>query len=91
MQKASTGASDHLAAPDLSALPVRVDRRDGADLVRKHFFKVSNRTLESWPLTWRHVNGKAFCETAELFAVAQAKLDAAPAIRGGRKARMEVA
>jgi hypothetical protein len=30
------------------------------------------------------VNGKATMETAEVLGMAQAKLDAAPAIRGGR-------
>ncbi|MBX6386923.1 MAG: hypothetical protein IRZ07_28755, partial [Microbispora sp.] len=61
------------AIPDLRALPVRVDRRAGAELVTRFYFPVSHRTLEAWPLTWRRVNGKAVCETAELFAVAEAK------------------
>ena len=65
-------------------LPVRVDRRTAADLVSHHFFPVSHRTVEAWPLVVRHVNGKATVETADLFAYAQAKLDAAPPIRGGR-------
>ena len=71
---------------DIPDLPARVDRGTGADLVTRRFFPVSPRTLEAWPLTWRHVNGKAVCATAELFAVAQAKLDAAPPVRGGRRA-----
>lgn len=66
-------------------LPVRVDRRTAAELVTRHYFPVSPRTVEAWPLTIRHVNGKATVETAELFAFAQSKLDAAPAIRGGRR------
>jgi hypothetical protein len=41
--------------------------------------------LEVWPITWRLVNGKAVCETAELFAVAQAKLEAAPFIPSVRR------
>lgn len=65
-------------------LPVRVDRRTAAELVTQHFFPVSPRTVEAWPLTIRRVNGKATMETVELFAYAQAKLDAAPPIRGGR-------
>jgi hypothetical protein len=69
-------------------VPPRVDRKTGADLVTRHFFPISPRTLEAWPLTWRLVNGKAVCETAELFEVAQAKLDAAPICRtfSGRRA-----
>lgn len=73
------------ATPDRSALPVRVDRGKGAELVTLHLFPVSPRTLEAWPLDWRLVNGKATCETAQLFAVAQAKLDAAPLIRSSRR------
>ncbi len=71
--------------PDLGSLPVRVDRRKGAELVTLHFFPVSARTLEAWPLDWRHVNGRATCETADLFAVAKAKLDAAPLVRTSRR------
>jgi hypothetical protein len=71
--------------PDLSTLPRNVDRRAGAELVTRFFFPVSPRSLEVWPLVWRHVNGKAVVATAELFAVAEAKLSAAPPIRGGRR------
>jgi hypothetical protein len=72
--------------PDLATLPVRVNRKVGAGLVGRYYFPVSHRTLEAWPLSWRRVNGKAVCETAELFAAARAKLEAAPTIRGGRRA-----
>jgi len=72
-------------APDAAAMPRRVDRRAGAELVARHFFPVSPRTLEVWPLTWRRVNGYAVCETAELLAEAQRRFDAAAPIRGGRK------
>ena len=64
--------------------PIRVDRRTAAALVTQLYFPVSHRTVEGWPLVVRHVNGKATVETAELFAFAQAKLDAAPPIKGGR-------
>jgi hypothetical protein len=67
--------------------PVRVDRRTAAELVTRLYFPVSYRTVEAWPLTVRHVNGRATLETAELFAFAQAKLDAAPPIKGGRTRR----
>jgi len=74
------------AVPDLAALPRHVDRRVGADLVTRFYFPVSPRSLEVWPLTWRHVNGKAVTPTVELFALAEEKLNAAPPIRGGRGA-----
>ena len=64
--------------------PIRVDRRTAAALVTQLYFPVSYRTVEGWPLIVRHVNGKATVETAELFAFAQAKLDAAPPIKAGR-------
>jgi hypothetical protein len=71
--------------PD-TVLPTRVDRKTGAELVTRHFFPISPRTLETWPLPWRHLNGKAVCETTDLFALAQAKLDAAPSTRSTRAA-----
>lgn len=71
--------------PDLSKLPRRVDRRTAAALVTQYYFKTSHRTFERWPLVWQYVNGKAHTETAALFEVAAAMLDAAPPIRGGSK------
>lgn len=68
-------------------VPVRVARRAGAELVTKHFFPVSHRTLEAWPLVWRRVNGRALCETADLFVLARAKLDEAPPTMGKRGAQ----
>jgi hypothetical protein len=68
-----------------NSLPVRVDRKRGALIITDRFFPISHRTLETWPVTWRHVNGRATCDTNELLAVAQAKLEAAPPLRGGKK------
>ena len=45
---------------------------------------VSPRTLESWPLKTKLVNGHATVDTGELLAVGRAKLDESPSIRGGR-------
>ena len=72
-------------SPDLlNSLPKYVDRKAGAKLITQNFFPTSHRTLEAWPLTWRHVNGKAIVETEELIACAVAKMNAAVPIRGGR-------
>ena len=49
----------------------------------------SPRTIEAWPLATRRVNGKATIATAELLALAEAKLAAAPVIRGGRRSPSE--
>jgi hypothetical protein len=78
--------------PDLETVPRRVDRATGAELVTRHFFPTSARSLENWELEWLIVNGKATCDTAALFVVAQAKLDAARSVRTGprRKTRAAV-
>ena len=67
----------------LEAAPAYVDRRVGADLLRQHVIPVSHRTLESWPLPWWRVNGRALTMTMFLFAVAHAKRVAAPIVMGG--------
>jgi hypothetical protein len=71
--------------PNLAELPTRVTRDDAAGLLTRHFFKTSPRTLERWPLAWRRLNGKAHCETTELFAVAEAMLNDAPVVMGGKQ------
>jgi hypothetical protein len=73
--------------PNLDDLPRRVDRRAAAELVTSRYFPVSHRTLEAAPLSWRHLNGKALVETAELFAWAEAKVAASTPIRGGRRVK----
>ncbi len=82
---ANTPRLSEVEKPAAPPLPVRVDRRTAAALVTQLFFPVSHRTVEAWPLTIRRVNGKATVETAELFAFAEAKLDAAPPIKSGRR------
>jgi hypothetical protein len=72
----------------LEQQPRFVDRRRGAQFLSERFFPVSHRTLESWPLAWRHVNGHAVCELAELVAVAEAKLAAAAPIRSGSQSHL---
>jgi hypothetical protein len=69
---------------DLSDLPRRMDRRLAAQVLSDHFFPISPRTLERWPVTWRRINGRALCETSELLAEAQRRVDTAPAILGGQ-------
>ena len=78
----------HPAAPQTASgqhHPTNVDRRAGAELVTRLYFPVSPRTIEAWPLPVRRVNGKALYDTAELLAYAREKLEAAPAIQGGRR------
>jgi hypothetical protein len=73
----------------LATSPVNVDRRVGAELVTRHFFPVSHRSLEVWPLPVRHVNGRAIIPTAALFEIAYSKLSAAPVVMGGRRCALE--
>src|SRR5690349_19987103 len=70
---------------DLVDLPRRVDRGTGAVLVTKYVFTVVSGSKEVCTMTWHYVNGKAVAETAELFAVAQAKLEVAPLITSVRR------
>jgi hypothetical protein len=82
----STQRKSHVTTskqPDLTELPRRVDRKTGAKLVGRFYFRVSPRTLERWPVAWRKLNGRSHAETVELFAYAASLLDAAPPIRGG--------
>jgi hypothetical protein len=65
---------------DVNALPARLTRAAAAAVVTQHFFPVSPRTLERWPLATRRVNGKALIEAKDLIALAQSKLENAPAL-----------
>jgi hypothetical protein len=69
----------------LASAPANVDRRTGAELISRHLFPVSHRSLEAWPLLTQHVNGKAITSTIKLFQIAYAKLSAAPMMMGGRR------
>lgn len=73
--------------PDLTQLPVRVDRAIGAALVSRFFFPTTARSIETWPVEWIIVNGKAVTGTENLFRIAQAKLDTAQPSRVRYQAR----
>ena len=72
------------ALPDLNELPVRVDRETAAQLLTRYYFRTHRRTLERWPISWKVLNGRAHCETAELFSIAESMLAQAPSVMGGR-------
>jgi hypothetical protein len=69
--------------------PAYVDRRAGAALLTQYVTPVSRRTLEVWRVPWWHVDNKAITLLIALFAVAYAKLAAAPMIMGGRRSAIE--
>ena len=66
--------------PDLTRLPRRVDADGAAELVTQHYFPITADVVQSWRLVWRWVDGRAVCETADLFSFAEAKMDAAPLV-----------
>ena len=67
---------------NISNLPARLDRRTAAKVITCYFFPVSHRTLETWPIRWRIVNGRALAETEEILAFAAKKLADAVSLRG---------
>ena len=72
--------------PDISQLPVNVDRKTAAGLVSRYFYPISVRTLERWPVPTIIVNGKAVSPTTAIFAHAQSVMDAAVARPARRRA-----
>ena len=71
--------------PDPANLPVLLDRRRAAAFLSRHYFPVSHRSLEAWPLPLRPVNGRALYLTADLIAEAERRIAAAPVLMGGRR------
>jgi hypothetical protein len=69
----------------LSRLPTNVNRRRGAEEISQYLFPVSHRSLESWQLPTRRVNGQAIVSTRALFALAFQKYSASPVVMGGRR------
>jgi hypothetical protein len=57
-------------------LPAYINRRTAAEVISRHFFPVSHRTLEIWPVTYFLVNNKAMTDTKGILAVAREKIEA---------------
>ena len=62
-------------------LPQYADKLTAAAIITHHFFPISPRTLERWPLTVRRPNKATVYEVDELMAVAEAKLKSAYAYK----------
>jgi hypothetical protein len=73
----------------LDRLPRYATRKQLSQIHHQYFGPLSARTLESWPLAWRVVNGRAVAELREFLAEAQRRFDEAPVIRGGRGIKHE--
>jgi len=66
----------------LPDLPRRVTRARAAKLLAQHFFEVSPRSLERWPMPVTILNGRAHVETRALFEEARRREIAAATIAG---------
>jgi len=62
---------------------LHADKDQCAEIVSRYFGKISPRTFERWPLTWRKVNGRNITPVPDLLAEAKRRYEAAPLIRGG--------
>jgi hypothetical protein len=62
---------------NLKKLPVRMSRKEAAALISFHYFAVSPRSLERWPLTRKFLNRRIMLETREFVAEAERRLAAA--------------
>ena len=74
----------------LDALPKHSDKRDGAEIISKHLFKISHRTLERWPLKWLYVNGRSVTPTAELLLEGWRRFSTARVARSGQRQDADV-
>ena len=74
----------------LAQYPLRLDRRDGAAFVTRHFFKIAACSLERWAdLDEIYVNGRIMLLTSQLAAGAMRRLAAATAPPDPRVRRPE--
>jgi hypothetical protein len=79
---------DLLSPTAREQLPPRVTRKQAAAVVSAWYFPCSPRTLEAAPIRYQRIPGlPALIHTIDLLQWAQAKIDSAPIIRGGRKRR----
>ena len=83
MQHDTPELPDYIAS-ELPNLPRHGDRKTLAPIITKFVFPVSHRSLEVWPLKWRHVNGRALAATHEALAHAWRKFNSAPVTMSGR-------
>lgn len=67
-------------SPD-QPLPRFADKATAAAIVSHHYFPISPRTLERWPLTVRRPNKAVVYEVTELMAIAEERLDGAYAYK----------
>ena len=59
------------------------DKVQLAEIHNRYFGKLSPRSLERWPITWRKVNGRNVSSVREFLALSKRRFEGAPLIRGG--------
>lgn len=64
----------------LATLPRRVDDKAGAEIITRHLYRVSHRTLERYPVPARTIGGRRHRDTAWLIAEAARRVAEAPAV-----------
>jgi hypothetical protein len=62
----------------IANLPAKIDRWEGAEVVTRHVFQTTKRTVESWPLPWEYPNGRAIAPPASYLKYALLKARRAP-------------
>lgn len=62
-------------------LPQYADKATAAAIITHHFFPISPRTIERWPLVVRRPNKATIYEVGELMQYAEAKLQKAYAYK----------
>ena len=71
--------------PDQDKLPKHVDKRQLAQIHNQYYGPISHRSLETWPLEWRLVNGRGVTETGAALAEARRRFNAGRVIRGRQR------
>ncbi|MCK8788279.1 hypothetical protein M0638_28410 [Roseomonas sp. NAR14] len=79
--------SELKAHPSLDQLPEYMTREQAARVITEHFFPISDRTLEKWPLRGRRVSGKLMLLTADVIAEARRRMEEAPLVQTGKPAK----
>jgi hypothetical protein len=70
--------------PDPDRMPImHGDKIQLAQIHNRYFGKLSPRSLERWPLTWRKVNGRNVSSVRDFLELSKSKFESAPLVRGG--------
>jgi hypothetical protein len=59
-------------------LPVRMDRNQATAFIMAHFFRVSKRAYETWPVKQQIIDCRSHSLTVDIANEAQRRLDVAP-------------